>query len=167
MNSISIPAPARGRTNTKGFCTLTIVISIPAPARGRTAQNPDNAVRQNFNSRPREGANLGKIQAIINGLTISIPAPARGRTLSATLRTCTERISIPAPARGRTQADVAARRAVIFQFPPPRGGEHVSHLLSAHGEISIPAPARGRTENLQGGTKMKNISIPAPARGRT
>ena len=119
-------------------------ISIPAPARGRTGA-PVRGVRRPyyFNSRPREGANrIDKDARIHDG--ISIPAPARGRTVRtarparsgqfqfppprggehpAPSKNPVQRISIPAPARGRTGTGLTRHRGLEFQFPPPRGGE--------------------------------------------
>ena len=54
---ISIPAPARGRTQVSRSFDLRSLISIPAPARGRTVPSCDTFLGVNFNSRPREGAN--------------------------------------------------------------------------------------------------------------
>ena len=78
---ISIPAPARGRTHEWDKVELAVVISIPAPARGRTSQcRPGLHPRWNFNSRPREGANVVVRHGKVHAQIISIPAPARGRT---------------------------------------------------------------------------------------
>ena len=77
-----------------------------------------------FNSRPREGANLIQPGRGSRLLAISIPAPVRGRTCAGPRRAAgCPPISIPAPARGRTRGIPARRRARLFQFPPPRGGE--------------------------------------------
>ena len=81
LRTISIPAPARGRTVSAVFITRSMFISIPAPARGRTwtsrastgtavrvfqfppprggepSSDRQTAGRSDFNSRPREGAN--------------------------------------------------------------------------------------------------------------
>ena len=61
------------------------------------------------------------------------------------------------------------QKAVLFQFPPPRGGEHVQRLgVASRKRISIPAPARGRTFlTFFRHFPIRRISIPAPARGRT
>ena len=78
-------------------------ISIPAPARGRTLWLLRcMTTGRYFNSRPREGANL---------------VESAGLSLAGL-------ISIPAPARGRTRLPRRCFRWMIFQFPPPRGGEH-------------------------------------------
>ena len=61
--AISIPAPARGRTLFfLGFGGYGR-ISIPAPARGRTVCAWFHVNSTNFNSRPREGANLSTLSS--------------------------------------------------------------------------------------------------------
>ena len=124
LHFISIPAPARGRTTETPDEKRNLDISIPAPARGRTvAVLGDKPIVVYFNSRPREEAN-GCTESGRAGVCISIPAPARGRTENPPQSNTKYIISIPAPARGRTLsivADIAGK--VIFQFPPPRGGE--------------------------------------------
>ena len=76
-----------------------------------------------FNSRPREGANLQHHSENL-GDRISIPAPARGRTYGLTRREC---ISCNFNSRPREGANglhfLPHLHANGFQFPPPRGGE--------------------------------------------
>ena len=57
LGCISIPAPARGRTVARVANGVQSFISIPAPARGRTRGGYRRAGPEDFNSRPREGAN--------------------------------------------------------------------------------------------------------------
>ena len=148
---ISIPAPARGRTEAQQLKAQRDLISIPAPARGRTAVLPMEVMQD----------------------AISIPAPARGRTAWKRNQETSYFISIPAPARGRTlnfcrwavrlyfnsrpreganftlmgACQVSGyfnsrpreganpkiwriRATALFQFPPPRGGELFLTFLS-------------------------------------
>ena len=107
---ISIPAPARGRTDGRTVQLPLIAISIPAPARGRTYSAGRYPPAAYFNSRPREGANSGRWMVWNIVLMISIPAPARGRTC-------------------RDKAYRAKKEG--FQFPPPRGGERPPPLTAA------------------------------------
>ena len=100
---ISIPAPARGRTLELLDGLLSGSFQFPPPRGGeRLVVNADRSFNDNFNSRPREGANFEDT----NGAAfsdISIPAPARGRTSGiGGNRERVAHISIPAPARGRT-----------------------------------------------------------------
>ena len=159
----------RGRTYSHAGYAASADISIPAPVRGRTCAGPRRAA---------------------GCPPISIPAPARGRTDYHHQRRHGNQISIPAPARGRTALFVSVPYLLIFQFPPPRGGEPRYPALSCplrrdfnsrprEGAnvflsrvlyniwISIPAPARGRTKNNIILCNLLMISIPAPARGRT
>ena len=165
-SSISIPAPARGRTGFPSPQHPQMLFQFPPPRGGEPPGRGARASTYYFNSRPREGANPARW----------LPAPASS-------------ISIPAPARGRTQVGVRAVRLNQFQFPPPRGGEHRLQVIQGLEGISIPAPARGRTQRPwrwaipdqfqfpppRGGElsvpaihfTLCSISIPAPARGRT
>ena len=187
-------------------------ISIPAPARGRTNSVPTRESAGNyFNSRPREGANTVAADDITIGNDFN-SRPREGANLQHHPKDFGDCISIPAPARGRTilQKDPWIE-AVIFQFPPPRGGEQrifgdhplcryfnsrpreganlrgceeqksCHHFNSRPREgannsaapqrqskhISIPAPARGRTGTSAHPEPHQAISSPAPARGRT
>ena len=170
---ISIPAPARGRTNYATVPAFSITfqfppprggergplqaddlplfISIPAPARGRTGGGPAGpAGTADFNSRPREGANVALLVACAYLPEISIPAPARGRTYSFLGALFGIVISIPAPARGRTaRCSSGTRRNVISIPAPARGRTFLSLDALDHIAISIPAPARGRTSSRQ------------------
>ena len=96
------PPPRGGEPTDDAFRVLR-AISIPAPARGRTIQVIGGIVHHiHFNSRPREGAN----------------------TFTVVFAGAFHQISIPAPARGRTQCMDRRKAIGLFQFPPPRGGEH-------------------------------------------
>ena len=158
----------RGRTYSHAGYAASADISIPAPARGRTC---------------------GK--ASISLHTISIPAPARGRTHNIASNFKFRRYFNSRPREGANHAQrVRPRSDFIFQFPPPRGGEHEHRVPRCRAAaISIPAPARGRTVEGTAGPgrrdhfnsrpreganklyrtdcKKGRISIPAPARGRT
>ena len=97
---ISIPAPARGRTRGIPARRRARLFQFPPPRGGEPDARSCLCGCRDFNSRPREGANPQ--------LFGPLPHPV---------------ISIPAPARGRTRGIPARRRARLFQFPPPRGGE--------------------------------------------
>ena len=161
---ISIPAPARGRTRRESQQAKARPISIPAPARGRTEaarlvgckpqfqfppprggerlHSAHKKRRLHFNSRPREGAN-----------SHHRPPPLR------------HPISIPAPARGRTWIEAVMTAGGVFQFPPPRGGEHPSLFKMVSWPISIPAPARGRTKPDGFTTVAWKFQFPPPRGG--
>ena len=83
------------------FQSQSLKISIPAPARGRTLGTsriiPDN----NFNSRPREGANLTAKRQKFNPDHFN-SRPREGANAVLELCQFGGAISIPAPARGRT-----------------------------------------------------------------
>ena len=103
------------------------------------------SIYRNFNSRPREGANRRDADATDGGHAISIPAPARGRT------------DFP------NQDEVPGN----FNSRPREGANRFVAWYSMPVSISIPAPARGRTGPLRLIVVALFISIPAPARGRT
>ena len=145
--------------------------------------------RPYFNSRPREGANLGNTGELHVWRKFQFPPPRGGE--QASCAGMVPRYNFNSrPREGAnlgTKSDSACPK--VFQFPPPRGGERRVDTTSYLGVgISIPAPARGRTvvqhalcrvDTFQfppprGGepagmpeTVIKIISIPAPARGRT
>ena len=124
MYDISIPAPARGRTDTIRALSALIEFQFPPPRGGEPGKWGSAPAVSYFNSRPREGANCTNMH-LLGIQNISIPAPARGRTDGSIAQVCREEISIPAPARGRTDMNINKLLAEIFQFPPPRGGEHM------------------------------------------
>ena len=141
---ISIPAPARGRTCNDGKHGRYLTISIPAPARGRTVVSCAIALELNFNSRPREGANLRWERPGRNSPDFN-SRPREGANLS-----------------------------FVFWFvgwhfnSRPREGANFLHpQFERPVTISIPAPARGRTCVHAFSFGVGHISIPAPARGRT
>ena len=143
----------------------------------------------NFNSRPREGANIpDDVRREV--VQISIPAPARGRTGKVTAEIRRSGISIPAPARGRTSpGDLHSQRRFYFnsrpregangmccgtppgrsgfQFPPPRGGEPFGETVWVVGRDFNSRPREGANNACIVMNHDIGISIPAPARGRT
>ena len=142
---ISIPAPARGRTDGRTVQLPLIAISIPAPARGRTYSAGRYPPAAYFNSRPREGANNVYPAGISCAVVFQFPPPRGGE------RTSNPPISRPSyfnsrpreganiskaamnwlgthfNSRPREGANIAAilfgSALALFQFPPPRGGE--------------------------------------------
>ena len=123
------PPPRGGERSHTPACSKWSTISIPAPARGRTICDRGRRVGRYFNSRPREGANR-RGEPRRPGARISIPAPARGRTSPGAGKRPVG-ISIPAPARGRTVGGGCSGGDLsVFQFPPPRGGEPVLFGIS-------------------------------------
>ena len=142
---ISIPAPARGRTESLAVALEMLPISIPAPARGRTLHFvllP--AFFGYFNSRPREGANPRMV-----------------------FMRSTALFQFPPP-RGGEPDDITTMAAGLhFNSRPREGANHRGRCVLASGRISIPAPARGRTNAAVKNRDGVYISIPAPARGRT
>ena len=97
---------------------------------------------------------------------ISIPAPARGRTGAQGPAGAPGKISIPAPARGRTFKANQPRRMLLFQFPPPRGGEPGLKICVSWSTRIFPPP-RGGEPGLHAVFCGLAVLIPAPARGRT
>ena len=143
---ISIPAPARGRTATEGVLDHSNLFQFPPPRGGehwdavdeewrkifqfpppRGGEPPSRRVRRHlddFNSRPREGANLLRYLKEEHPL-ISIPAPARGRTSAFQSGNCSMILfQFPPPRGGEPCSGVFPLQLCTFQFPPPRGGEH-------------------------------------------
>ena len=189
VKRFQFPPPRGGELdyiNTKGFCSL---FQFPPPRGGELMVAFLFSLEDNFNSRPREGANdVNGGRFALDG--ISIPAPARGRTdgpncsrfqplfqfppprggepssrYSSGHRSA---ISIPAPARGRTPAQGLISRCVLFQFPPPRGGEPRENVWKPTPTYFNSRPREGA--NLRRAIQLvlsMLISIPAPARGRT
>ena len=76
----------------------------------------------NFNSRPREGAN-DFLDFFFQRSLISIPAPARGRTGSNTSSGPGMIFQFPPPRGGERPIKPWVVTVTLFQFPPPRGGE--------------------------------------------
>ena len=169
--------------NTRGY-----TISIPAPARGRTAVLICVAQQCNdFNSRPREGANVSKSRSSSSANSFQFPPPRGGERFmqgkqfeNASFQfppprggepggnpvTDIDDISIPAPARGRTSASMRFPLVFVFQFPPPRGGEPLPGLGAVGGVvISIPAPARGRTRHERIGVSVATNFNSRPREG--
>ena len=188
--TISIPAPARGATNTtmlNGFAGVfqfpplregrlvrelirknKVIISIPAPARGATGPDDGGTARHPyFNSRPCErGDQMPPNSAV--ALFISIPAPARGATRGA-LRCAEEHLhfnSRPCE-RGDSTAVSPSTPCGNFNSRPCERGDAVCASGRENHHISIPAPARGATWHQGRLHWGKQISIPAPARGAT
>ena len=145
---------------------------FPPPRGGELHRRRRMLPLSNFNSRPREGANVIPSYVSCN-LVISIPAPARGRTPSPGCSAPRAPISIPAPARGRTSNQSKTKAVglyfnsrpreganvlvaiiiaylVKFQFPPPRGGE-LRQQQSTH-----PGPTKFNSRPREGA----NLPVP-------
>ena len=145
LRIFQFPPPRGGEPPRMVFMRSTALFQFPPPRGGEPGSPCAMIQALNFNSRPREGANRASLPGL-SAWQISIPAPARGRTLAYAYRTSRH----------------------VFQFPPPRGGEHPDSVAyCASVTISIPAPARGRTGKKGFSGTISTISIPAPARGRT
>ena len=153
---ISIPAPARGRTASMRFPLVLVTFQFPPPRGGELNRPPAPVVQFNFNSRPREGA---KHHRHGSGATANFNSrPREGAKSSVTSQKRSEYISIPAPARGRTGRGISSTGSIVFQFPPPRGGELCRIALDHPQEISIPAPARGRSIALRMLRPLRNFN---------
>ena len=99
-----------------------------------------------FNSRPREGANMGR------------HSEQRGHLL----------ISIPAPARGRTHADLPALPKFMHFNSRPREGANSWSLVALFWFSYFNSrPREGANRQGSDDPGEERISIPAPARGRT
>ena len=147
---ISIPAPARGRTlhldrcrpsvrlfqfppprggERYRFCSsmATGAISIPAPARGRTRGLAGGYPCYDFNSRPREGANLQrrKTWQVFNDFN---SRPREGANCCFLRYRPGTEFQFPPPRGGEPSVGAPWKKLSRFQFPPPRGGE--PYLLS-------------------------------------
>ena len=168
-STISIPAPARGRTTSNNVSIVAVLgISIPAPARGRTRLRlATPSLWTYFNSRPREGANLGCLLVLRQQKNFN-SRPREGANKANPQHTDNYIISIPAPARGRTLWPVpGASPETDFNSRPREGANLCLLFFGLSDGISIPAPARGRTATRWRNGVIVGISIPAPARGRT
>ena len=106
--------------------TCAPIFQFPPPRGGEQATPCAGPRRADFNSRPREGANLG-------AFTLLLPL---------------SRFQFPPPRGGEHGITIHRRRPKLFQFPPPRGGEQYGVTVLGIGFISIPAPARGRTRRV-------------------
>ena len=94
---------------------------FPPPRGGEHGQGKKPAGEENFNSRPREGANP-EMHQLAHTMPISIPAPARGRTVMIGNAKEICAISIPAPARGRTGINLDDFKGIFYFNSRPREG---------------------------------------------
>ena len=142
---VSIHAPAKGATETRGKGIAFFSVSIHAPAKGATADPAVIMRRGKFQStRPRR-ARLNKNGAAL-AYGVSIHAPAKGATREAQGHFKSKQVSIHAPAKGATVCIGAS------------GGRH---------PVSIHAPAKGATKGILKSDPVKRVSIHAPAKGAT
>ena len=120
---ISIPAPARGRTNRASFPSPRRIFQFPPPRGGEQYFISFLHFSPDFNSRPREGANAKAFERV-GGHLISIPAPARGRTKGFRNYLIYGYFN-SRPREGANMYNCGlVLLCMLFQFPPPRGGEH-------------------------------------------
>ena len=166
--AISIPAPARGRTYAVSVLAGINRFQFPPPRGGEPEARRGEAVPgQNNTSRPREGATRRESRDF-QTLEISIPAPARGRTGASTRHNGIDIFQFPPPRGGEHPHDDSNDGEVYFNSRPREGANDGSIAQVCREEISIPAPARGRTCTFCNRSDfLLGISIPAPARGRT
>ena len=144
---VSIHAPARGATMSKGNQMSIFDVSIHAPARGATHCCAIFTLDYCFNPRTRTGCDLRIALNLRFANDVSIHAPARGATHLRSFR-C---VSYPSfNPRTRTGCD---------RFAPGKVQEHRF--------VSIHAPARGATEQSFPCPPPCRVSIHAPARGAT
>ena len=166
--NISIHAPARGQTS-KGLPSRKGKIFQFTPPRGGKRLHRENLPGlQNFNSRPREGANFSTAGKRRGREDISIHAPARGQTRRQRKDQHRKGISIHAPARGQTGMAVTYGGLEDISIHAPARGQTCTPPRKSPGlSISIHAPARGQTGGHPGFGQEDAISIHAPARGQT
>ena len=124
MLTISIPAPARGRTgNPMPESHGEWIISIPAPARGRTSLPSGTAPASLFQFPPPRGGERGAGKPAPTHKGFQFPPPRGGERLWP--GSCGQRRDFNS--RPREGANTCARGVTCdegkFQFPPPRGGE--------------------------------------------
>ena len=91
---------------------------FPPPRGGEPWTPTTQNTCEDFNSRPREGANVSPASRKRTTAPFQFP-PREGANGEYGGVACVEEISIPAPVRGRTQGGDSPAGAVIFQFPPP------------------------------------------------
>ena len=152
MLDISIHAPPRGATGSRGHCVQSPEISIHAPPRGATREGITFVCKKkfqftplregrpfatsespgvgNFNSRPSARGDW-TIEPQDERKLISIHAPPRGATGVSFSCLLWLFISIHAPPRGATGCGVVKRlHSTLFQFTPLREGRRPWGSLS-------------------------------------
>ena len=91
-------------------------ISIPAPVKGRTGRRGARRFYFDyFNSRPREGANHGRVRGC-DCPCISIPAPVKGRTCAALLSTTGRTYFNSRPREGANSKTVQNRAVYLVSL---------------------------------------------------
>ena len=133
---VSIHAPARGATAVENLDKTGAPVSIHAPARGATQAAGDRTPLRSFNSRAREGRDLGD-DGLLDLGGVSIHAPARGATGATNSDLTLQHVSIHAPARGATAHVLGGRHEDQFQFTRPRGARRrVRRVRGVHARFN-------------------------------
>ena len=126
-----------------------------------------DAVRLDFNPRPREGSDSSDACSFKSAV-ISIHAPARGATDSLRAAVITAYISIHAPARGATPARRSCAPFLGDFNPRPREGSDFQSVKSnCDFHYFNPRPREGSDAQQAALEYDDRISIHAPARGAT
>ena len=121
-----------------------------------------------FNSRTREGCDVGDVTSVIEVVVVSIHAPGRGATELFGTENLAQKFQFTHPGGVRRLLRPLALRRTRFQFTHPGGVRLplVPQLLVGN-KVSIHAPGRGATRPLRTLSGASNVSIHAPGRGAT
>ena len=123
-----------------------MIISIPAPARGRTYHSFETVYYiTNFNSRPREGANLA-VAPLIEKHSHFNSRPREGANFTYIYTHPSALNFNSRPREGANSVAGFLPFAIInFNSRPREGANLIAYKVERRMFISIPAPARGRT----------------------
>ena len=162
------PRARTGRDLERQIAIARHIVSIHAPARGATATKGSGMCCMRFQSTRPHGARLTSSSARRAVQHVSIHAPARGATQDPLQ---VQKVMLRFNPRARTGATALQQRAFLsclwFQSTRPHGARPPRSRRSAQKRhVSIHAPARGdQFRPLEIGLEI--VSIHAPARGAT
>ena len=166
---VSIHAPARGATRAHGVNGGDEMFQFTRPRGARPGPGGEDAGRNRFNSRAREGRDVrvhhgvllndgfnsraregrdGECYTLDGRKVVSIHAPARGATSNPARPISLASVSIHAPARGATQEGCnARRRSTVSIHAPARGatGPHSTKDRQQKFQFTRPRGARRKS----------------------
>ena len=122
---VSIHAPARGATVSRGLPVLKDIVSIHAPARGATTSSSNMASHREFQFTRPQGARRNWHTHPYHQYCFNSRA-RKGRDLDKEYNQWYKQlVSIHAPARGATSCSISQREEKAFQFTRPQGARRV------------------------------------------
>ena len=150
------------------YITCIDDISTHGPARGPTVKDWVSFCEvYDFNSRPREGADVVTERVPATAVKISTHGPARGPTKGYTGWYPGRPISTHGPARGPTEVCLIFVCVQLFQLTAPRGGRPQPGRTGRDAvAISTHGPARGPTQMRLSDTINLIFQLTAPRGGR-